>query len=414
LQGLSAALLTKVFLAVLLLAGVAEAAQSLHAIERVDAGSVATITRPAESNVNAVAVAKQGEAAQLRDELEQIGAGDGTRPENLEFADLVAFSSKADVLRAVMRSKHLRSAWVIDDSIYEPYVRIIKAMALFVRTNEGIHPVNISMAPPPALLPLPYRDDEPMNLATREATNQAKIIVFAAGNAGPGEGTVSPWCAPWVICVGAANRDGTKLASFSARGSPGDRQSWPTVVAHGIDVVTTHPRHIPKTAEQLEAEKRTGFADRVPVDERAGYTVVSGTSFAAPQVTGIIAQVIHYLVGLRGEFEALHRRPIRNGDTFRQIYRGTTGGRDLRVTRARYVGESRDRGAEMEVTYPFNATPALLAKQIILDMASPMKGYENHEVGAGFVDFEMARDYFGRFGVESPKLEVYKVVRADD
>jgi hypothetical protein len=69
--------------------------------------------------------------------------------------------------------------------------------------------------------PLAGNDDEPMNAATKKASDNGFIIVMAIGNYfdGDNDGVVNPWCRPeWVICVGAASSDATKIwPSFCSR-----------------------------------------------------------------------------------------------------------------------------------------------------------------------------------------------------
>ena len=96
---------------------------------------------------------------------------------------------------------------------------------------------------------------DPVNVATYEAYKQGVVSVFAAGNDGPAADTHNPYAqAPWVISVGAANKDKT-LADFSSRGNPGesgsftmpDGVSWtysnhPTLVATGEHDVGSNTR----------------------------------------------------------------------------------------------------------------------------------------------------------------------------
>jgi hypothetical protein len=89
-------------------------------------------------------------------------------------------------------------------------------------------------------------------------------VVFAAGNTGPGAG-VSPGNYPESFAVGATNRS-SLLAPFSARGpSACDGTIFPELVAPGEKIRSTAP---------------------------FGYTVVSGTSFSAPHVAGVMALLL--------------------------------------------------------------------------------------------------------------------------
>jgi subtilisin family serine protease len=89
------------------------------------------------------------------------------------------------------------------------------------------------------------------------------VPVFAAGNSGPGAGSgASPATVPGAVSVGSVSSAGV-VSVFSGRGpSPCGNASFPTVAADGDSLALTTP---------------SGTAD------------VSGTSFAAPQVTGALA-----------------------------------------------------------------------------------------------------------------------------
>lgn len=93
-------------------------------------------------------------------------------------------------------------------------------------------------------------------------------VVFSAGNYGPGSGTsVSPANDSRVISVGAVDRTGT-VASYSSRGpSACDGGVFPKFSAPGDGVFTTD----------------------LSFGGSAYYTMVTGTSFAAPHVAGALA-----------------------------------------------------------------------------------------------------------------------------
>lgn len=132
-------------------------------------------------------------------------------------------------------------------------------------TDDGVHVVNNSWGSSAR-----FNDRDPQSDAFCAILNRMRAMnvlpVFAAGNSGPREGTIStPGACPDALTVGATNtRD--QIASFSSKG-PAKWQTVtlqkPDISAPGVDTISSMPR--------------------------GRYSPMSGTSMAAPHVTGAIA-----------------------------------------------------------------------------------------------------------------------------
>lgn len=125
----------------------------------------------------------------------------------------------------------------------------------------GVRVVNISLGSEP----LGARD--PLVLGTRALTAAGLVVVASAGNSGPGGGTLkSPGVAEQAITVGGAEKGerGWYAAEFSSRGSK--TQNKPDLIAPAVEITTS--------------------------SAKGGFMLMSGTSAAAPLVSGFCALLI--------------------------------------------------------------------------------------------------------------------------
>jgi serine protease AprX len=106
-------------------------------------------------------------------------------------------------------------------------------------------------------------------------TEMGRIVVVAAGNEGPQQGTIgSPAAANGALTVGAT-LDGGAVADFSSRGPTLDGRVKPEVVAPGASII---------------AARASGTSLGTPINEY--YTRSEGTSMAVPHVAGVCALIL--------------------------------------------------------------------------------------------------------------------------
>ncbi len=150
------------------------------------------------------------------------------------------------------------------------------------RLKYGIRVISNSWGASGAFAP-----DDPVNVASRIAHDAGLVVVFAAGNDGPGLNTLSPYCvAPWVICAAAGQKDGHTLAEFSSRGIPGDPRYHPTLTAPGVDIASARATTGVVTNSFFAVDLVNLGADAVY------YAAASGTSMATPHVSGTVALML--------------------------------------------------------------------------------------------------------------------------
>jgi hypothetical protein len=239
------------------------------------------------------------------------------------------------------------------------------------------------------------RDAQPAGAAVETDGNQEMVIVFAAGNAGPGASTVgNPGTAKNVFTIGAAENvqpfggpilgydacgvpdtganSANDLINFSSRGPCTDGRVKPDLCAPGTHVsggVAQAPNPGPNgTADScfMGAEICGPITNTITFDSDnffpAGqqfFTTSSGTSHAAPCVAGGCALLRQYFInhGLTPPSAAMTKAYLMNSGR----YMTGTGANDSLYSNNQGMGE-------MNLGFAFDGTPRVVRDELAADL----------------------------------------------
>lgn len=196
--------------------------------------------------------------------LEKDFTGEGTDDLNghgTHVASIVAGTGKltTGVNRGIAPKSSLIDVKVLDRTGQGRISDLIAGIEYSVLNKAQVISISLGAA-------IPCTGLDAGSLMADAAVEQGVNVVVAAGNLGPLPGTItSPGCAKNVITVGAVDKL-DNLASFSSRGPTLDGRTKPEIVAPGVLIIAA--------------------------EAGSSYAIKSGTSMAAPHISGVIALLL--------------------------------------------------------------------------------------------------------------------------
>jgi len=187
----------------------------------------------------------------------------------------------------VAPNANLISIKVADETGTTSVLQVIYGLQFAVehQAQYNIRVVNLSLD---SATPQSYKTD-PLDAAVEATWLHGIVVVAAAGNRGNAADAVqySPANDPYVITVGGVDENGTSnpgddaIASWSSQGTTQDGIQKPDVYAPGADIVSV-------------LAPNSAFATANCSCQMAGgqYIQASGTSMAAPMISGLVADLL--------------------------------------------------------------------------------------------------------------------------
>ena len=206
-----------------------------------------------------------------------------------------SFGARAGIAPAA----HLIGLKVLDHQGRGVISNVIAALE-WVIANKTVHNIRVVNLSVGAAVTESYNTD-PLTLAARRVVDAGVVVVTAAGNLGKNSlgnvqygGITAPGNAPWVLTVGANSHQGTVtrlddvMANYSSRGPTAiDFGAKPDVVAPGSGIVSlADPSSLMYTTKTAFLLRGSFLSATKP------YLSLTGTSMAAPVVTGTVALML--------------------------------------------------------------------------------------------------------------------------
>lgn len=334
------------------------------------------------------------------------------------FIDTVLATPAASMVIEISKNTVVRDIEIIESSLIRQIYFLLSRLEqlhLYIRTSiHDVSSINLSLAPPRSLINgRPRRTGE---MTVRRAVEAFTMgldvpVTMSAGNDGPSGGFLNPWATgAGTIIVTAADEVGERIWPQASRPAADTYKSdWLLVAAWGVDAIAA--RDLRYEADLPPDPK---LVERVGEARALELTTVTGTSFAAPQISDALCRLRQATAVLRGllssstalrftvspHIRAIVDRPIdRDNPLFekRQAER-----------RVKYVGFTveatsehksalnevfKSNGIDIKLTFRTEA-----ALRFIKAIARPIPD-TGLEAGIGFVDVDAASDFIAQMRV---------------
>lgn len=292
-----------------------------------------------------------------------------------------------NIVNFLSSQKWVRGIKITESELTKNYIYLINYLAEMVNIIcKHNTPSSIWLIATITLGPVPkyeYDHNEPMNIAIRHAISKGITVIVAAGNWAKfyKGNSLNPWSLePDVISVGATNEKGTRLLSSSSRGVPLQSYNAPSVVAPGELILFSGLNHGHLVSLTQLKNAPPGTVEQVPFGEYVlNYYVDESGQIDVELITdNSKSQRVPFEI-LENQLEGFKQNKFA-GTSYAAEY--------VTAICNRIIRKIHSHAGDLPVSY----RPKLL-KNILLDMAKPMVGYQPWEAGKGVVTQEIAENY---------------------